>query len=168
MNLNNITRNTNLHVKEECPFCHFIFVVGYDPNGIRECPTCNSQFHSGQKINHGEGCSICLNKYSNSNNLYHNDGCPAIMSDGRFITYYNSTNELTEKMRKLNNIESSNEFRTFMQKHGDKFISAERDHVYKENTCYPKIACSEGWHKLWTEHGGNWANIEQIPKPYNY
>ena len=173
MDPRNNQRNNNLHTREECPACHFVFIVGYEPNGIRECPSCKKRFNSGQKIDHGKGCSICLNRYHGANNVYYKDGCPAIMSDGRFITYYNSTNELTETMRKLNGIRSPNEFRIFMQKHGDQFMNAERDHIVKENTCSPTTACSEGWYNLWTKNDGNWANTNQIPvsqsipQPYN-
>lgn len=167
MNQTNTLKNNNLHTKEECPACHFVFISGFDPNNVRNCPSCKHQFLSGQKINHGEGCSICSTKYRGGNNVYYRDGCPALMSDGRFITYYNSTNELTETMRKLNGIKSPNEFRNFMQKNGDLFMNAERNFMERENTCHPKIACSEGWHNLWMKNGGNWANESEIPQPYN-
>lgn len=152
----------NLHSKEECPNCHSVFTVGFDPSNLRKCPSCNKQFYTGQNINHGSGCSICLarsNKnngigaHTGSNNIHFREQCPALMSDGRFITYYNSSNELTENLRKMNGIISPNEFRNFMQKHGDQFMKAERDHVVASNTCSPKTSCSEGWQKLWALHG---------------
>lgn len=170
MNLQNITtttRNNNLHTREECPACHFVFVGGFDPDGSRQCPSCKQTFLSGQKIDHGKGCSICLNRYHGANNVYYKNGCPALMSDGRFITYYNSTNELTEAMRKLNGFKSPNQFRTFMQNNGDTFMKAERDYITKENTCNPSTACSEGWHNLWTKNGGSWENESQVPQAYN-
>ncbi len=80
------------------------------------------------------------------------------MSDGRFITYYNSTNELTEAMRKLNGFSSPNKFRTFMQNNGDKFMDLERRYITNNNTCYPLTACGEGWYDLWEKKFGNWAN----------
>ena len=86
-------------------------------------------------------------------------GCPALMADGRFITYYNSTNELTDAMMKLNGFKSSNEFRTFMQNNGNLFMNAERNYILKESTCAPKIACSQGWYDLWMKDDGNWANM---------
>jgi ribosomal protein L37AE/L43A len=152
--------NNSLYTREECPSCRTVFTSGFDPNGIRNCPSCKQRFQSCQKKN-------LENKYRGSNNVYYKDGCPAIMSDGRFITYYNSTNELTEMMRKLNGIESPNEFRTFMQKYGDQFLNAERNHIIKENTCSPQTACSEGWYKLWTQNGGDWSNFENGPVAYN-
>lgn len=153
----NISPNSSLHTKEECPKCHFAFVAGFNPNNSRSCPSCRSTFISGERANHGASCAICSNRYSGSNNVYYKDGCPAIMSDGRFITYYNSTNELTEAMRKMNGFRSPNQFRNYMQKNGDLFMNAERDHVIKENTCSPAVACSEGWYNLWTKYGGGWG-----------
>jgi hypothetical protein len=100
-------------------------------------------------------------KYAGTNNVYYRDGCPALMSDGRFITYYNSTNELTEAMRKMNGFKSPNEFRTFMQNNADKIMDAERSHIIRQNTCSPTTACSEGWNDLWTQHGGDWTNTSQ-------
>lgn len=159
--------SNNLHTREECPGCHFVFVSGYNENNSRKCPSCKQNFVSGEAIDHGKGCSICLNRYHGANNVYYKDGCPAIMSDGRFITYHNSTNELTEALRKLNGIRSPNEFRTFMQNNGNLFMAAERKHIVKENTCTPTTACSEGWYDLWTRDKGNWANSKQIPLACN-
>jgi len=163
----NSRTNNNLYTKEECPNCHFTFVSGFDPENIRNCPSCRTKFVSGQKVNHGVGCTVCKSRYNGSNNVYYKDGCPAIMSDGRFITNYNSTNELTEAMRKMNGFKSPNEFRNFMQKHGDLFMNIERDYITKNNTCTPKIACSEGWYNLWTKHNGDWSAYNNVPQPYN-
>ncbi|AYV85305.1 MAG: hypothetical protein Satyrvirus10_6 [Satyrvirus sp.] len=157
-------KNNNLHNKEECPNCHFIFVSGFSPDGKKKCPSCNHNFISGQKINHGSGCSICQNRNKDknisngSNNVYYSDGCPALMSDGRFMTYHNSSNELTDAMRKLNGFKNSNEFRKFMQNNGNLFMNSEINHIKKQNTCSPNMACSEGWYKLWTKNNGKWQN----------
>lgn len=149
----NSTKN-NLHSREECPECHFSFIGGYDANNLRRCPSCQTEFVSGQKRNHGSGCSVCAARYKGANNVYYKDGCPALMSDGRFVTNYNSSNELTENMRKLNGFNNSNRFRNFMQASGDLFMKAERNHIVKENTCAPSVACSQGWRDLRTN--GNW------------
>lgn len=166
-NRGNVSNNNqnSLHTKDECPKCHFAFVAGFSPENMRQCPSCKTNFISGQKIDHGRGCSICSNRYHGSNNVYYKDGCPAIMSDGRFITYYNSTNELTEAMRKMNGFKSANQFRNFMQKNGDLFMNSERNHIIKENTCSPAIACSEGWYNLWSKSGGDWADYNANPCP---
>ena len=165
------TQQNNLHNKEECPACHFVFISGFDTNGNKQCPSCHHRFISGDKIDHGNRCSICTDRAlsrkrfaTGASNAHYQDGCPALMSDGRFITYQNSTNELTETMRKLNGIRSPNEFRTFMQNNGDAFTNAERKYIEQENTCLPSTACSEGWHKLWTKNKGNWANNDNVPQ----
>lgn len=147
----------NFYTKEECPQCHITFVAGYDKDKRRSCPSCQYSFISGQRLNHGNGCSICNIRYRGDNNVYFREGCPALMSSGKFITYYNSTHELTEAMRRLNGFRSSNQFRTFMLNNGDIFMNAERDYQLRNNTCSPNIACSEGWYDLWTKANGNWA-----------
>ena len=167
MNHHNQTNINSLHTREECPKCHFVFVAGFDPQNNRVCPSCRSNFISGQKPNHNNGCSICANRYRGSNNVHYKDGCPAIMSDGRFITYYNSTNELTEAMRKMNGFRSANQFRNFMQNNGKLFMNAERNHIVKENTCSPAVACSEGWYNLWNKYGGDWTKQNSNPSPNN-
>ena len=105
--------------------------------------------------------SYVPNQYNGGNNVYFKNGCPALMNDGRFITNYNSSNELTETMRKMNGFKSSNQFRTFMQTNGDLFMAAERNYQVNKNTCAPTTACSEGWYDLWTKDGGNWANANR-------
>lgn len=97
-------------------------------------------------------------KFHGGNNVYYKDGCPALMNDGRFITNYNSANELTETMRKMNGFKSSNQFRTFMQTNGDLFMSTEREYQIKNNTCMPSTACSEGYYNLWSKNDGSWVN----------
>jgi hypothetical protein len=102
--------------------------------------------------------SFTPGKYAGSSNVYYKDGCPALMNDARFITNYGSSNELTESMRKMNGFKSPNQFRTFMQTNGQKFMDAERNYQIAHNTCTPTTACSEGWYDLWTKYGGNWGN----------
>lgn len=98
-------------------------------------------------------------KFHGGNNVYFKDGCPAIMNDGRFITNYNSSNELTETMRKMNGFKSSNQFRTFMQTNGNLFMETEREYQIKNNTCMPSTACSEGYYNLWSKNDGSWVNM---------
>ena len=101
-------------------------------------------------------------RFTGGNNVYYKEGCPALMEDGRFITYYNSTNELTNAMQKLNNFRSANQFRTFMQNNGDLFMNIERRYQIAKNTCSPDTACSEGWYNLNTKYGGTWTGMSRI------
>lgn len=86
---------------------------------------------------------------------------PLLMNDGRFLTNYGSSNELTEQLRKMNGIRGSNEFRNFLQRNGSAFMDAERNHINSFNAFTPNIACSDGWVKLWNDYRGDWANIPQ-------
>lgn len=112
-----------------CPHCQNSIVVG-NPNWI-----------------HTERASALpmTNPETGTNNIYWRDGCPALMSDGRFITYHYPTNELTNALQKAHNFRSANEFRTFMQKHGDQLMLANRQLVHDQNTCRPSMACSDAW-----------------------
>lgn len=83
--------------------------------------------------------------YLGIDNMYFKDNCPPIMSDGRFLTYYNSTNELTENIQKMNHITNINRFRNFLQNNGNRFINSEREYLIKNNTCRPMITCSTGY-----------------------
>jgi hypothetical protein len=105
-------------------------------------------------------------KYHGGNNVYYKSGCPALMNDARFITYYNSSNELTENMRKMNGFRSPNQFRNFMQNNGDLFMGTEREYQIKNNTCMPNTACSQGFFNLWEKYDGSWGNIQRAPAGY--
>ena len=98
-----------------------------------------------------------MSRHLGANNVYYRDGCPALMSDGRFITYYNSTNELTEEIRKVNGFSNTNVFRNFMQTNGDLLMASERKYIVNNNTCTPHSACSQGYYDLWANKGGYWA-----------
>jgi hypothetical protein len=100
-------------------------------------------------------------RYLGTNNVYYKQGCPALMDDARFVTYYNSTNELTNQMQKLNGIRSSNQFRTFMQDHGLDIMNSERSYYLNKYACAPKVACSQGYYDLWMRDGGDWGNMNQ-------
>jgi len=143
--INKSNINNSLYSKVKCPRCHHAFISGYDQNGEKSCPSCKYQF------------TVTSPSERGTNNIYYRDGCPALMSDSRFLTYYNSTNELTEKMRALNGFRSANQFRTFMQNNGNLFITSERNYLTNENTCCPGTACSQGWYDLWNKKDGYWA-----------
>lgn len=100
-------------------------------------------------------------KYHGADNVYFKNGSPALMSDGRFITYHNSSNELTEKMRRMNGITNPHEWRAFMQNNGDLFMNTEREFQIKNNVCNTNTACSQGYYDLWNKNGGDWRNINR-------
>lgn len=158
--MNNLT-----YTKEECPNCNFIFNAGYEDDDYRSCPSCMSQFKSKMP-------SVSMSSYRpqqtptyyGSNNMYYKDNCPALMSDGRFITYHNSTNDLTDAIRRLNNIDSSNKLREFLQNNAEKIMNSERNFINGQNRCNTNRACSNGFYDLHTKYQNDWSNA---PLPYN-
>ena len=68
-------------------------------------------------------------------NRYYKYGCPPLMSDGRFITSYVDSDVMNQYIRHVNKIKTSNDFRMFLQKNGDKIINKERAFLVKKNTC---------------------------------
>lgn len=168
----------SLYNKCQCPHCNFIFVAGYTNTGNVKCPTCKQSFNNMKETGcTGDSCpaqdsptTLALpyqSNYTGSNNMYYKIGCPALMSDGRFITYHGSTNELTDALRKKYNFTNSNDFRTFFLTNADKMINDERRDLINKNTCKSKIGCSQGWNELWNVNGGNWSNLNSNPVPFN-
>ncbi len=143
--------STNLHSKEQCPQCHFNYIAGYEENNIRRCPSCKYKYNNDNKCS----TNTLLNK--GLNNTYYNYGCPALMSDGRFITYYNSTNELTECMRKLMDSKVLTHFVILCKKNANEFMNAERKYQENINTCNINTACSEGWYDFSTKMNSDWS-----------
>jgi hypothetical protein len=122
-------------------------------NGL-QCANCLAKFVPGLVPNDRNCADL---KKGGGNNVYFRQGCPALMEDGRFITNYRPSNELTDEMQKANGFRSSNQFRTFMQNNGNEFMDTEREYVVKHNSCAPTSSCSQGWTDLWSLYGGNWG-----------
>lgn len=132
-NKSSIQQNYNLYNKIECPVCKYVFIMGFVIDPIQKCPSCKNPISTDKKI------------YPSANNVYYKDGCPAIMSDSRFLTNYQSTNDLTDKMMKANGYHNANQFRRFLQNNAEILMDAERDYIETENKCKPKNECSMGW-----------------------
>ena len=49
-------------------------------------------------------------------NRYFVHGCPELMSDGRLVTNYLDNDVFNHKIAKLNKLETSNQYRAFLQK----------------------------------------------------
>lgn len=128
--------SNNLINEEKCPVCKKIFITGYNPDKMRTCPSCERKFLS-PVSSQGHG----------ANNIHFREGCPALMSDGRFLTNYLSSNELTEKDKKSKGIKNHNQYRQYMTQNGDKMLDAERRNLMKYNTCNPTLCGCEGWKK---------------------
>ena len=71
----------------------------------------------------------CDNKFGECCN------CPAIMSDGRFMTNYTSTQKMVANIKQMNNITDENEFRAFLQKNGSGLIEKQKKFLLQSKMC---------------------------------
>lgn len=80
-------------------------------------------------------------------NVIYNNGKPVIMSDGRFITDYSPSKELTINMQKKYGIRDTNKFRSFMTKNADHII---RDNMMSNLGDYnvKSNICCDGWRQF--------------------
>lgn len=68
-------------------------------------------------------------------NRYFNYKCPPLMQDGRFITNYIKNSTFEQFIRNVNQIDSAQEYKQFLQQHGDTIINRERAYLNSINTC---------------------------------
>jgi len=68
-------------------------------------------------------------------NRYFKYGCPPLMHDGRFITNHIQQRQLDQIVRNVNNINSAQEYRQFLQTNGDTIINRERAIIQDVYTC---------------------------------
>lgn len=68
-----------------------------------------------------------------SNNKYFD--CPALMSDGRIITDYRSSNTLNDMIRISNNTLSSYEYRQFLTNNAVDIMKVNNDYLMNKNSC---------------------------------
>lgn len=71
--------------------------------------------------------------YKTSDNYYYN--CAPKMQDGRSFTDYRANCTLDNMVSSSNNIQSSYEYRLFLQRNGKKLINKFNDYNYKMNGC---------------------------------
>ncbi len=74
-------------------------------------------------------------------NRYFSYGCPPLMQDGRFITSYVRGNVFDQFIRNINQINSSQDFREFLQTRGDEMLNKERAELVKNNVCCVNGSC---------------------------
>jgi len=70
-----------------------------------------------------------------SDNRYFSHNCPALMQDGRFITNYTRQRVIDQYIRDINNIESAQDYKDFLQNNGDTIINRERAYNDENNVC---------------------------------
>jgi hypothetical protein len=67
-------------------------------------------------------------------NRYFKYNAPALMQDGRFITNYVESRIFEQLIRNVNNIDSAQEFKRFLQNNGDNILNKERAYHQQQNT----------------------------------
>ena len=68
-----------------------------------------------------------------SNNKYFD--CPALMSDGRLMTDYRSSNTLNDMIRISNNTLSSYEYKNFLVNNASNIMKINNDYISNKNSC---------------------------------
>jgi hypothetical protein len=68
-------------------------------------------------------------------NRYYKYGCPPLMSDGRYLAHYVDSDVMNQYIRNINKIQTSHDYRMFLQKNGAKIMNRERQYLLKNNTC---------------------------------
>jgi hypothetical protein len=74
-------------------------------------------------------------------NRYFKYNCPPLMNDGRFLTSYVRGRVFDQYVRNVNNINSGNEYKNFLQENGDFIINNLKAHYRKSNTCKIEGRC---------------------------
>lgn len=67
-------------------------------------------------------------------NRYFVHGCPELMSDGRFITNYLDNDVFNHKIAHINKLETSHQYRDFLQKNAVQLMNKERA-FFAKKTC---------------------------------
>lgn len=67
--------------------------------------------------------------------------CPAMMSDGRLLTDYRSSQVREEVFRQKYGLISENEMRTFRIENGEKIMDEEWDHLRDTKSCFASKKC---------------------------
>lgn len=68
-------------------------------------------------------------------NRYYSYDCPPLMNDGRFISNYVRSSLFDQYIRNTNNLESSQDFRNFLQNNGSTILNNIKSYYRKENSC---------------------------------
>ena len=74
-------------------------------------------------------------------NRYFNYKCPALMQDARFITNYMESRIFEQQIRNINNIDSAQNFKQFLQQNAETIMNKERTYLESINKCCVNGAC---------------------------
>lgn len=81
-------------------------------------------------------------------NRYYCHNCPPLMQDARFITNYTPRRTFEQYIRNLNNIDSSQNYKLFLQQNANNILNNERKYLNENNTCNVNGKCVECCDKL--------------------
>lgn len=76
-----------------------------------------------------------------SDNRYFQHGCPPLMNDGRFISNYVRSSTFDQYVRLTNNINSTHDYRKFIQNNGQQIINNMKAFYHENNTCNVEGRC---------------------------
>jgi hypothetical protein len=76
-----------------------------------------------------------------SDNRYFEYGCPPLMNDGRFISNYVRSSTFDQYIRLSNNINSSHDYRRFIQNNGQQIINNMKAFYHENNICGVEGKC---------------------------
>ena len=74
-----------------------------------------------------------MNCNNTNNNKYFD--CPALMSDGRLMTDYRSSDTVNDMIRINNDVKSSNNYRQFLTHNAENIMSINEDYIVEKNGC---------------------------------
>jgi hypothetical protein len=74
-------------------------------------------------------------------NRYYKYNCPPLMNDGRFLTSYVRSRVFDQYVRNINNVQSSQEYRHFLQNNGDQILNNLKGYLRESNTCKIEGKC---------------------------
>ena len=74
-------------------------------------------------------------------NRYYSYNCPPLMSDGRFLTSYVRSKVFDQYIRNINNIDSSQDYKLFLQNNGDQILNNLKSYLRENNTCQIEGKC---------------------------
>ena len=74
-------------------------------------------------------------------NRYYGYNCPPLMNDGRFISSYVRSKVFDQYIRNINNIDSSQDYKLFIQNNGDQIINNLKGYLRENNTCQIEGKC---------------------------
>jgi hypothetical protein len=74
-------------------------------------------------------------------NRYYNYNCPPLMNDGRFISSYVRSSTFDQYVRNINNINSSHEYRHYLQNNGTEIMNNIKAYLRQNNTCSVEGKC---------------------------